>query len=662
MPRRRHLIALGTAAAVAVPAVALAAPGDNTRISLSDSEAQPAQESSGSMLSADGRYVLFTSKDNLAGTATNNVRQLYVRDRVNQSTRLVSASAAGAPANADVDEDDMNVPYAISGDGRFVTFSTAASNLATDTNTAKTDVFRKDLQTGAVVVASVNDAGAQDPNGVQGNPDISGDGNRIVFVTAGDGPTLFPGDNNNAMDIVVRDIAAGKTFLASQSSAGVLAENFTERPAISADGRKVAFEAAAQTTNLVTGDDNNASDAFVRNLDAGTTTRVSVATDGTTPGQVNFPDVSGDGRFVIFQSSSKYDPVNDTNVVADVYRRDIVAGQTKLVSALDGDDKNQAGDSRLAAISADGQRVAFETTATLTATDTNLSNSDVLIRDVGTRTTRMANTPQTNNSSTGAGISANGAFVAFDYNDAVNTPFIDGDTNGLKDVFAHEFAPSDTTGPSITLTGPPEATGSASVNATGTVSDPSGVVRLTVNGAGVTINGDGAFSAPVAVAPGANTVTVVATDGSGNTTQVSRGVQRAIPTTPGGPTGAKATPRQLTLNVAPRRDIKAPYRFAITGRLLMPKAGGVTLVDGCKGSLSVRVRAGKRTVKTLKPKLKRSKTACSYRTTLSFRKRKTVRNAKQLAIRSSFGGNAKLKSKTSRTLAVSMVKAKRKRS
>jgi hypothetical protein len=596
------LLTASAIAMVVTAAVAFAAPGDNERVSVSDAEAQSAQESKGAALSAAGRHVLFTSKADLAGVPVGNVRQLYVRDRVAGTTRLVSANAAGTPANADVDEDEMNLPYAISADGRYAVFASDATNLiGTDANAGLKDVFRKDMETGEVIVVSVNDAGAQANQAVQGNPDISADGSRVTFVTGAATNLISGGDANNAaMDVVVRDVPSAKTILVSQSTAGVQAADFTERPAISADGRRVAFEAGMAANNLVPADANNASDIFARDLAANTTTQVSVTTAGATPGGVNFPDISGSGRFVTFQSSTSYDPANDTNANSDVYRRDVDAGQTLLISAVDATDAAPgAGDSRQPAIAADGSRVAFQSTANLLAPDGNLANSDVYIRDAGTKAVQRADFPQQNNSATGAGISPNGAIATFNYNDAGGFPFLAGDTNALTDVFAHEFAPSDGAAPALALTAPADGSSTTDeyVTVTGTgATDGSGLVSLTVNGAAVAPAADGTFSTTVTLVVGANTITAAAVDGAGNTATVTRSVTRTSPSTgPGGeqPSTPAFAGKPRVVPARPTRRSRIRVRFRVTAP---------ATVTGVVRRKLRGVRKGKRCVAPPKPR------------------------------------------------------------
>ncbi|CAN0507969.1 unnamed protein product, partial [Phaeothamnion confervicola] len=172
-------------------------------------------------VSADGRHVAFTSAAALTTAPTGGKVQLYVRDRATGTTALASASAAGAASDADVDaQDDGDVQFSISRDGRYVVFASRATNLAGADADATQDVYRKDMTTGAVVLVSVDSAGAKANAAVVGDPDVSADGNRISFGSGA--ATNLAGTDANAAssDVVVRDIAAGTTVLAAQSTVG----------------------------------------------------------------------------------------------------------------------------------------------------------------------------------------------------------------------------------------------------------------------------------------------------------------------------------------------------------------------------------------------------------------------------------------------------------
>lgn len=559
--RRRTALALAALLATGA-AGGVAATGDVTRVSVSDGGAQSTAAAEGTALSADGRFVAFVSTAKLTGAETGGKKQLYVRDRQTGRTVLASASAAGVAANGDVNPGDaFNTFFDISGDGRYAVFVSGATNLGGGDATATDDVFRKDLQTGAVTVVSVNTAGQQANAAVLGDPSVSADGARVAFTT-GTATNLFPGDGGTASDVVLRDIAAGTTELVSRNSAGQQSNGTTERPSISADGRVVAFEAVLDSTNLFPGDTNNTNDIIVRNLAAGTTVAADVAADGTVKGG-NIPDLSGDGRYVVFQTGESLDPVNDASG-GDVYRRDLRAGVTTLVSARTGADGRGNGDSRIASISADGTRVAFESAATdLTAADGNAAVNDVYVRDVAGRTTTRASaradgTQADNASSTGI-VAPDGGPVAFTYDDTGNKPFFTGDTNLLADVFLKELTASDTTGPAITVNGPSAPVAGDSATLTGTVADPSGVAALTLDGAAVAVAADGTFSTTVRLgAPGtATTATFTARDGAGVTSTATRTVTRA----PGAATAPKATALKVT-----RKGNRVTLRFRLTAR------------------------------------------------------------------------------------------------
>ena len=191
----------------------------------------------------------------MAFTDTGPSPQLFVRDRVAGTTTLASSNAAGAAANGAVETEDVgNVLFAISGSGRYVVFTSTATNLSPQDTDANLDVFRKDLVTGAVDLISVNSAGQKaNAGGLRRPGRLVRRQPGLVRVGYRDQP-LRRRRERESPDIVVRDVAAGTTVLAAQNNAGVQANGTTERSAISADGRAVAFEAPAGTTNLAPDD------------------------------------------------------------------------------------------------------------------------------------------------------------------------------------------------------------------------------------------------------------------------------------------------------------------------------------------------------------------------------------------------------------------------
>lgn len=133
----------------------------------------------------------------------------------------------------------------------------------------------------------------QQAAGESGSPSVSADGAKVAFQSAA--ANLVTGDTNGAVDIFVRADADPSTIRVSVGTGGAQADGPSSRPAISADGRFVAF--VSEATNLVSGDTNGKADVFVRDTQAGTTTRVSVGTGGAqADGPSSRPAISSDGR------------------------------------------------------------------------------------------------------------------------------------------------------------------------------------------------------------------------------------------------------------------------------------------------------------------------------------------------------------------------------
>lgn len=607
--RRRPfaLAALAAAAAVAGAGVALGAAGDLSIASLSSSGAQGAAAAEAGAVSADGRFVAFTSSADLTGAPAGAVVQLYVRDRVANTTVLASSSAAGAAANGAVDSDGgvSNVQFAVSGDGRYAVFASTATNLAAADTDVGLDVFRKDLVTGAVALISVNSGGVKANAAVAGDPDISYDGSRVSFGS-GTATNLFGADANAASsDIVVRDVAAGTTVLAALNNAGVQANGFTERSAISADGRAVAFEAPALTTNLAPNDTGAANDVYVRNLAAGTTTAASDPVQITGSG---FPDISGDGRYAVFETGFAYDATNDAGGNNDVYRRDLGTGAIVLVSARNGlAAAGNAGGIR-PAISADGSRVTFTSTSANLTTDANAAVGDVFARDIATTTTRLLSvradgTTQSLNPSERSAVSANGGLAAFVLNDAgAATKLVATDANNQPDVHVKELTATDATGPALTLAGPADGASQklAQVAVAGTATDPSGIASLTVNDAPLAVTATGGFSTSALLSLGPNAITVRAVDGAGNTSTRSVTVPRTAAPVVKRVLGLSASLVKSRIVVKLRLSAQARVRLKVLRRIVGPKPARKITLRGIGTPVTRVLAAGAHTIR-LKP-------------------------------------------------------------
>ena len=237
--------------------------------------------------------------------------------------------------------------------------------------------------------------------------------------------------------------APGFTELDSVSSAGVQGNQDSELPAVSADGRYVAF--VSLSDNLVPGDTNGAADIFVRDRLTGTTERVSVSSTGAQANRdsgllngMGGPSISADGRYVAFDSQATNLVKRDTNGVTDVFVHDRLTGTTERASVSTNGTQGD-GDSTDAAISADGSGVAFGSFATnLAQPDTNFAQ-DVFVHDRTTGTTvRVSDAPdgtQGNNWSFRPDLNGNGHIVVFS-SFASN---LGGDPNATVQVFLRDL-------------------------------------------------------------------------------------------------------------------------------------------------------------------------------------------------------------------------------
>ena len=427
------------------------------RVSVASDGTEGNDVSLGSALSADGRFVAFDSAatDLVAGD-TNGVSDVFVHDRQTGTTERVSVASDGAQGNGSSGLVTFAFPPALSADGRFVAFVSFATNLvASDTNGA-TDVFVHDRQTGTTERVSVASDGTEG-NAASAGAALSADGRFVAFHSAA--TNLVAGDTNGTNDVFVHDRQTGITERVSVASDGTQGNKASSYPALSADGRFVAFDSDA--TNLVAGDTNGTTDVFVHDRQTGTTERVSVASGGGTQGNGKsggffaFPALSADGRFVAFQSDATNLVAGDTNGTTDVFVHDRQTATTERVSVN--------GFSAGPALSADGRFVAFHSTGSnLVAGDTN-GATDVFVHDRQTGTTERvsgaSDGTQGNDASAGPALSADGRLVAF-HSSATN--LVAGDANRAYDVFVHDRAVSTTT----TSTTQPATTSTTSTTTT----------------------------------------------------------------------------------------------------------------------------------------------------------------------------------------------------
>ncbi len=347
---------------------------------------------------------------------------------------------AGTTTRVSVDSDGNEAngvgslySYAFSADGRYVAFESCASNLvASDTN-RYCDIFIHDRQSGQTTRVSV-DSDGNEANGASSYPALSADGRYVAFWS--DASNLVANDTNALSDIFIHDRQSGQTTRVSANSEGKLSY-FSRQPALSADGRYLAFWSEA--SNLVANDTNALSDIFVHDRQSGQTTRVSVDSDGNEAnGNSRLPSLSAGGRYVAFWSEASNLVAHDTYGVHDIFIHDRQSGQTTRVS-VDSDGNEAFSDSWHHALSANGRFVTFESSAiNLVANKTNVL-TDIFVHDRHSgQTTRVSvdsHGNEANGNSYYPSLSADGRFVTFE-SSASN--LVANDTNGVHDIFVHD--------------------------------------------------------------------------------------------------------------------------------------------------------------------------------------------------------------------------------
>lgn len=398
--RTNSLLRSAITASLLIVAPALAIAGTTERVSLANDGSQVPSASSEGSISDDGRYVAFS-------TSESGIYQLFVRDLVAGTTERVSSAPDGSAGNS-----GSSTP-SFSSDGRFVVFYSNASNLvAGDTNNTA-DVFVRDRVSGTTERVNVNSAGEQATGGgsLSAKSAISDDGRYVVFRSAA--TNLVTGDTNGLWDVFLRDRVAGTT---TRLLSGLPNPATPDNPVISRDGRYVAYimsdtwyashlfvynritQASYRVnvsspgavdisadgryliftsgdSSLVAGDTNGRRDVFVYDQETSGFERVNVASDGTQAnGSQNYPGtLSRDGRYALFPDNATNLVPNDTNGKMDLFLRDRIAGTTERVSvASDGTEGNGDSFGSSAGIARYGQVILFYSQASnLVSGDTN---------------------------------------------------------------------------------------------------------------------------------------------------------------------------------------------------------------------------------------------------------------------------------------------------
>ena len=358
-----------------------------------------------------------------------------------QTTLCATIGTSGFPAQGQ--------RPSISDDGRYVSFENLPGGIVSDDTNGSWDIFVFDRATGSTERVSLDSAGAQ----IAGHSTwsgLSGDGRYVSFTSSV--KNIVPGDVNVWSDVFVRDRVAGTTTIASVPQAGGwMAGGHCSRPVMNADGRYVLFESFA--TNLVVNDGNLWDDVFVRDRTAGTTERASQTAGGTGgDGDSYMPHVSGDGRWVVFTSKATNFAPGVTNGKAHIYRKDRQTGALALVSAAA--DGGQANDHCYnPRVSDDGRWITFESWATnLVANDSGFA--DVFVRDMLQGQTRKLTVDPSFGPGTYGGanawISGDGLRVAFE---SFSQNLVALDLGGVSDVFTRDLGSNLTTLQSVSTAG-----------------------------------------------------------------------------------------------------------------------------------------------------------------------------------------------------------------
>ena len=425
-----------------------------------------------STITPDGRFVGFNSRaSDLVANDSNGFLDVFVRDLQAGITTLVSVNAAGTTSGNNESLGPQFTP-----DGRFVTFHSRASDLVVNDNNGFLDIFVRDLQAGITTLVSVNAAGTDSGNGESFGIQITPDGQFVAFSSRAS--DLVTNDNNERDDVFARDLQASTTTLVSINAAGIESGNDRSGatgPQITPDGRFVTFHSRA--SDLVANDNNERDDVFVRDLQAGTTTLVSVNTAGTDSGNGTSlnPRITPDGRFVTFTSRASDLVANDNNGNHDVFVRDLQAGTTTLVSVNAAGTDSGDSDSTNPQITPDGRFVTFGSQASdLVTNDSNecrsiipgigpptFSCSDIFVRDLQAGTTTLVSVNATGTDSGNDGsppfplgpdpqITPDGRFVTFT---SQASDLVANDNNGDLDAFIRDLQAGTTTLVSINAAG-----------------------------------------------------------------------------------------------------------------------------------------------------------------------------------------------------------------
>ena len=328
--------------------------GVTTVESVSSSDEQGNSHSEIARISATGRFVIFESTATNLVPDLNGVKHIFARDRLLNTTDLISVSTAGEPANA------FSGAGITSPDGRFTTFYSTGNNLV-EFAYSPPEMFLRDRLKGETSLISLTSNGTMSAFQFNVGPGaISDDGRYVAFSS--DATDMVPGLSSLRIRNFVRDLELGQTIHVSVPYNGSNPDARSYLPDMSADGRLVAF--ASDASNLVPGDTNGFCDVFVRDMLLSQTARISFGYDGSETNGSCQPNaqISRNGRFICFNSMATNIVRNDTNQMIDGFVHDRWTGTTELVT-LNWQGEQLNANSGITGITDDGRVISFSTSA-----------------------------------------------------------------------------------------------------------------------------------------------------------------------------------------------------------------------------------------------------------------------------------------------------------
>jgi Tol biopolymer transport system component len=325
---------------------------------------------------------------------------------------------------------------ALSQDGRIIAFESAAQLVNADDD-FNFDVYVRNIGTGRTEMVSIKSNGSPGHDDESQSPEISANGRLVVFQSAMD--NLVPNDENTGSDVFLYNRKSNKVRRMSVSTNGEEAEGSSTEASISPNGRYIAFVSDAD--NLIGNDGNGAPDVFVKNRLSGVTRRASIRSngnEGSAPSER--PSVADDGS-VAFSSDADDLVASDDNGSRDTFVHKFSNGNTRLVSVAPNGDEGDGGGWE-ASISRDGDSVTFLSQSSNLVAGAGDDHQDIFLHRLPTGKTRLvskhSNGTFGNADSTvfqGA-LSYNGRYVTFS---SASDNLVNGDTNGVIDMFWHDM-------------------------------------------------------------------------------------------------------------------------------------------------------------------------------------------------------------------------------